>query len=75
VLFKAAYGVERHESYFEEMGEKARGGELLRDEIVHLRQELDAMAERGTLPPALRSLRAELDALHAQAAASRQEGA
>ena len=72
VLFKAAYGVEKHESYFEEMGEKARAGELLRDEIVHLREELDAMAEKGTLPAPLRGLRAELDSLHARAAASRE---
>src|SRR5262245_11605143 len=70
VLFKGAYGVEKHESYFEEMGERARAGQLLREEIVHLRGELDAMAAQGTLPPALRSLRAELDALHERAAAS-----
>ena len=72
VLFKAAYGVEKHESYFEEMGERARAGQLLREEIVHLRQELDDMAGKGTLPAPLRSLRAELDALHARAAASRE---
>jgi hypothetical protein len=70
VLFKAAYGVEKHESYFEEMGEKARAGQLLRDEIAHLRGELDAMAARGTLPAPLAGLRAELDALHERAAAS-----
>ena len=70
VLFKGAYGVEKHESYFEEMGERARAGQLLREEIVHLREELDAMAARGTLPAALRVLRAELDALHERAAAS-----
>lgn len=70
VLFKAAYGVEKHESYFEEMGERARAGQLLREEIVHLREELDAMAAKGLLPPQLRTLRAELDALHARAAVS-----
>lgn len=75
VMFKAAYGVEKHESYYEELGERARAGQLLREEIVHLRQELDAMAEKGTLPAPLRSLRAELDALHARAAASREGSA
>src|SRR5262245_8728668 len=75
VRFKGAYGVEKHESYFEEMGERARAGQLLREEIAHLREELDAMAERGTLHPALRSLRAELDALHARAAARAEETA
>ena len=68
VLFKAAYGVERHEDYFEEMGQKARAGQLLREEIAHLRQELEAMAAKGALPPVLGNLRAELDALHARAA-------
>jgi hypothetical protein len=70
VLFKAAYGVEKHEDYFEEMGEKATAGLLLPDQIGQLRQELEAMAKKGALPQALVSLRAELDALHARAAAS-----
>ena len=70
VLFKGAYGSEKHESYFEEMGERARAGQLLREEVVHLREELDAMAAKGTLPAALRGLRAELDGLHERAAAS-----
>jgi len=70
VLYKAAYGVDRHEDYFEEMGEKARAGQLLREQISHLRQELDAMAEKGALPAGLANLRAELDALQARAAAS-----
>ncbi|MGH8634483.1 MAG: DUF3302 domain-containing protein [Burkholderiales bacterium] len=69
VLFKAAYGMEKHEDYFEEMGHKARAGNLLREEIVHLREELDAMAAKGMLPAQLKTLRAELDTLHARAAA------
>jgi len=74
VLFKSAYGVEKHEEYFEELGERARAGELLREEIAHLRDELDAMAAKGILPPQLRTLRTELDALHARAAASAEGG-
>ena len=58
-----AYGTEKHEDYFVEMGEKAQAGELLSDEIAHLRDELDAMAAKGALPPELRKLRADLDAL------------
>ena len=68
VMFKSAYGVEKHEDYYTEMGERARSGELLSEEIAHLRAELDAMADKGTVPPQLRTLRAELDALHARAA-------
>jgi hypothetical protein len=70
VLFKAAYGMEKHEDYYEELGHKARAGEMLREDIAHLREELDAMAAKGTLPPQLKTLRADLDALQARAAAS-----
>ena len=70
VGYRMAYGTDKHEDYFVQMGEKARGGTLLADEIVHLRHELDAMAARGALPSDLKGLRAELDALHAKAAAA-----
>lgn len=63
--YKAAYGTDKHESYFTEMGEKAKGGSLLQDEIEHLKSELDAMADRGALPPDLKRLRTELAQLQA----------
>ena len=63
VLFKAAYGVERHESYFEEMAQKARAGESTADEILQLLSELEQMRARGVLPAALRGLPAELESL------------
>lgn len=63
VAFRAAYGVEKHEDYFEEMGEKARNGELALEEMVHLRTELEAMARTGPLAPALRKVLEDLDAI------------
>lgn len=63
VLHKAAYGTDKGDEWHEERGEKAKAGELLDSEIEHLRHELDAMAARGALPPKLRQLRADLDAL------------
>jgi len=63
VAFRAAYGTEKHEHYFVEMGEKAASGELSQLELDHLRDELAAMAARGPLPAAIR----ELPALVAQA--------
>jgi hypothetical protein len=63
VAYKLAYGTEKHEDYFVEMTDRAKAGELLAHDIDHLRGELDAMAAKGTLPPRLRQLRAELDAL------------
>ena len=61
--YRRAYGTEKHEHYFLEMGEKAAAGELSQLELDHLRDELAAMAARGPLPAAIR----ELPALVAQA--------
>lgn len=61
VAYRAAYGTDKHEDYFFEMVDRARRGQLQADEISHLRRELDAMAERSQLPPALDDLRRELD--------------
>lgn len=66
--YKLAYGTEKHDDYFVEMGDKAKTGELLDHEIGHLRGELDAMAARGHLPPELRKLRQELDTLQSSPA-------
>ena len=75
VAYKAAYGTDKHENYFLEKGEQARKGGMLREDLVHLREELDAMAAKGTLPQELKGLRAELDALAVQARAPEGERA
>ncbi|MCX7892212.1 MAG: DUF3302 domain-containing protein [Burkholderiales bacterium] len=62
VTYKLAYGTEKHDDYFRHMGDKARAGQLDAFELDHLREELDAMAQRGSLSPGLRKLRAELAA-------------
>ena len=69
VLHKAAYGTDVHVDWHETMGEKARAGELLDDQLRHLREELDAMAARGALSPSLRQLRNDLDSLQPAAPA------
>jgi hypothetical protein len=56
------------------MGEKAKAGTLLGDELAHLRAELDNMAARGALPPQLRQLRADLLQLAATHAATSAAG-
>ena len=58
--YRAIYGTERHEDYYLELGEKAREGKLAPDEVAELRRELEAMAAKGPLPPALVRLLAEL---------------
>src|SRR5438067_340933 len=66
VGYKLAYGTEKHEDYYIEMTDRAKAGELLAHDVDHLRDELDAMAAKGTLPARLRQLRRELDALDTQ---------
>ena len=65
VAYRMAYGTDKHEDYFTERGAKAKEGNLLSEEIDHLRGELDDMASRGQLPRELQTLRADLDALRA----------
>ena len=71
VAYKVAYGTDKGETYFDEQGEKARRGELLADDLRHLREELDDMHARGVLPPKLQNLRADLIELRAQVQAER----
>jgi hypothetical protein len=68
--YKLAYGTEKHDEYFTEIGEKARSGEALAHEIEALKHELDAMHARGRLPPHLERLREDLAAMPADAAQS-----
>src|SRR5499427_2253545 len=70
VAYRVAYGTDKREEWHEAMGEKAKAGELLQDELNHLRTELDAMAARGALPLNVRQLRADLDQLQAAPAAA-----
>ena len=72
--YKAAYGTDKHEDYFVEMGDKARSGTLLREELKHLREELDGMEARGQLPAKLKDLKDELERLRAAAVAEGSAG-
>lgn len=60
VAYRMAYGTERHENYFVEMGEKALAGELDALELEHLREEVAEIASHGPLPKKLRDLPAIL---------------
>ena len=50
-------------------GRKGAGGKLSEDELTQLREEIDAMADTGTLPLKLKLLRKELQAAPAGPAA------
>jgi len=73
VTYKMAYGTDKHEDWHEEMGERALAGDLVEHELEHLRHELEAMAQKGALPPNLRKLREDLASATAKSAAA--EGA
>lgn len=73
--YRLAYGTEKHDDYYRDMGTKAKAGELLADDIVQLRRDLDAMAAKGTLPPTLEGLRQELDAVRIEPAEGAKAGA
>ena len=68
--YRMAYGTDKAESWHEEMGDKAKAGTLLAEELAHLRTELETMASRGALPPSLKQLKADLDALKTEPAAA-----
>jgi CBS domain containing-hemolysin-like protein len=77
VLFKMAYGREKHEDYYRHLaatdGAEAR---ILGDDIARLRAEIDVLAARGKLPEELRAVREQLVALEAQLPApAAKEGA
>jgi CBS domain containing-hemolysin-like protein len=63
VGYRLAYGTDRHEDYYDEMALKHSEGKLLQEEVLHLREELEAMEARGALPPRLRALKDELTRL------------
>ena len=73
--YRMAYGTDRHPEYYDEMADKHREGRLLAEEVVHLREELEAMEARGALPPSLRALKDELTQLRIADASVREDRA
>ena len=69
VAYRVAYGTEKHDDYYHELGEKAQAGQLLENELAHLREELDMMAAKGTLSAELKVLRRDLAVAIATSAA------
>ncbi len=58
VLYKMAYGTDKHDEHYAELEAKIREGGLTDAERARLRAELDAMEARGSLPPNAEALRA-----------------
>jgi CBS domain containing-hemolysin-like protein len=62
VAYKLAYGTDKHEHYFVELGEKVRSGTADERELAELKRELDEMHARGALPEELAKLRDDITA-------------
>ena len=71
VGYRVAYGTDKHEDYYHEMADKHRAGKLVDAEIVHLREDLDAMEAKGALPPKLKALKDQLAQVGSAKAAER----
>lgn len=70
VSYRLAYGTDKHESYFIHAVERAEAGQMDAEELAHLRDELDELAQRKSLSRELRDLPARAAAARAAAAAA-----
>jgi CBS domain containing-hemolysin-like protein len=71
VGYRLAYGTDKHEDFFDEMLEKQREGKLVREEAIHLHEQLEAMERQGALPPRFKGLKDELAELRSADAEAR----
>lgn len=69
VFYRGAYGTDRADEYYLEMGRKARAGELSDDELAHLGDDLDRMRAQGALSAPLRELHEDVRNARASPAA------
>jgi len=60
--YRAAYGTDKHDEFFVTMGDRAQAGTLTGEELVHLREEIDAIEAQRPLGPDLRIARDKVDA-------------
>lgn len=78
VLYKMAYGKDRHEDYYRHLAAEGdgAGAKELGTDVTRLRAELDQLAARGALPDELKDIRARLVDLEGRmAGAVPREGA
>jgi len=73
VGYRSAYGTDKHLDYYDEMAEKHREGGLLREDLAHLWEDLQAMEAKGALPPNLRALKDDLMRLRTEGQALRAQ--
>lgn len=74
VVYKLAYGTEKHEDYFKELHEQAEKGDIAPVVINEVRKELDELAARGQLTPELRAVRDRIAILQSVMAPQATQG-
>jgi hypothetical protein len=60
--YRAAYGTDKHDDYYDEMAGKHAAGELTDEQRRHLLEDLAAIQAKGPLPPSLKGLQERLTA-------------
>ena len=77
MLYKLAYGKDKHEDYYKQLAETdAPDAAELGTDVSRLRAELDTLAARGQLPDELRDIRERLAVIEQRVVAPRaSEGA
>jgi hypothetical protein len=74
VLYKLAYGKDKHDDYYKELAETdAPDAVELGADVSRLRSELDSLAARGKLPEELRDIRERLAVIEQRVVAARTE--
>jgi CBS domain containing-hemolysin-like protein len=58
--YRAAYGTDKHDDYYDEMAEKHSAGVLSDEQRQHLLEDLAAVQAKGPLPPSLKNLQERL---------------
>jgi CBS domain containing-hemolysin-like protein len=67
VLYKLAYGRDRHEDYYRHLAASDDGkARLLSEDVARLRTEIDVLAARGKLPDELSAMREQLIVLESR---------
>ena len=74
IAYRIAYGTDKHDDYYHEKAEEAKAGKLSQEEMVNLKHELDAMAEKRILPLELARTRDVLAAVLAGGGAAGAKG-
>jgi CBS domain containing-hemolysin-like protein len=74
VLYKMAYGTEKHEDYYRELAEReGRHAGMLAEDVAVMRRDIGALAKRGASPDELAAMQERLAILESRLIAVSEE--